>query len=316
MNRFGRYWVGVVALLAVGCGGPDSEWDEGLFFDDGKADGFSGTFEGVTFTNQEAVITLDFANRAPRDVIDEQAGLGSRAAQSIVDARPIATMAQLAAVPNIGPASLSRLKAFAPRWVEGHEPAQSCGRGGRFDGVDFTAEQECRALDLMNTAGYLQLATIPGYARRVIYDRRPWKSVADLAATQNVGADSMRALRTLASEWLPGRSGVLDTVAGLLSNPPPLENGRPPQVTIDRGRLLSRVSGTLCVWLADAGQETARIQLCPSQRQDSVEALFTRAINEGAVVRVRAAYRTRENGGRYLHGYGTDFVQLVGERVP
>jgi DNA uptake protein ComE-like DNA-binding protein len=298
-------------LLAVGCGGPDSDWDEGLFFDDGKADGFSGTFEGVTFTNQEAVAVLDFANRAPRDVIDEQAGLGSRAAQSIVDARPIGTMARLAAVANVGPAALSKLKAYAPRWVSGNEPAQSCGLGGRFDGVAFTATEECRALDLMNTAGYLQLASIPGYARRVIYDRRPWKSLADLAATQGVGAEAMRALRVQASEWLPGRSGVLDTVAGLLRNPPPLEDGRPPQVTIDRGRLLSRVSGTVCVWLSDASQQTARIQLCPSERKPAIEALFTRAINERAVVRVRAAYRIRDNGGRYLQGSGTDFVQFV-----
>jgi hypothetical protein len=294
----------------VACGG-DLGWDEGAFFDDGKADGFAGTFEGVSFTIDEARATLDFANRAPRDVLDEHAGIGARAAQNIADARPLPTVRALADVPTVGPATLARLKSFAPGWVKANPPEPSCGTGGRFDGEAFSAAEECKALDVANTAGYLQLAPLPGYGRRVLYDRRPWLRLADVAATYGVGPETMKALRLIALEWVVGASGMLDTVAHLVRVGPAGDGARAPQVTIERGRILSRVAGTPCAWLADADQEGEwpRIQLCAPTNLAGSEQVFDRALAARVVVRVRAAYRVRENGGRYLQGYASDFVR-------
>lgn len=309
--------VWILGALLWACGGPIADSESAAGFDDGKADGFAGSFEGVSFTVEQAVLTLDLANRAPRDVLDEQCGVGARAAQGIVDARPLGTIAALAKVPHVGTATLWRLRECAPRWVAANAGAPVCGGGGTFDGVPFSPEQECRALDVVNTAGYLQLASLPAYARRVVYDRRPWRSLSDVARTWGVGAETMKALRSIAAEWVIGRSGVKDTVEHLLRVPPATDDGSAPVVTIDRGRVLGRVAGTPCVWLGDAeGAPHLRLQLCGNPREAALSDLFARALESGRVVRVRAAYRQRENGGRYLQGYGTDFLKITDEPLP
>ncbi|MEZ4316233.1 MAG: hypothetical protein R3F61_01965 [Myxococcota bacterium] len=78
-----------------------------------SADDQLGVFDGVPFTVAEADATLALANEADHAWLDDTLGLDRRAADGIVDARPIATMSDLAAVPYVGESALRALKSAA-----------------------------------------------------------------------------------------------------------------------------------------------------------------------------------------------------------
>lgn len=86
-----------------------------LSYIEGSADG-SGTWEGVDFTAHEQEVVLEIANEASLTELDEQVGLPSDAAANLVDARPIASMGELADVPQVGESALEKLKAYVPAW--------------------------------------------------------------------------------------------------------------------------------------------------------------------------------------------------------
>jgi DNA uptake protein ComE-like DNA-binding protein len=89
---------------------------------DGDADtgngggGNGGTWEGVTFTAAEAGAVLEIANQASSGVLDNDVGLASDETTEIVDARPLADMDALAAVPQVGASALRKLQDYVPRW--------------------------------------------------------------------------------------------------------------------------------------------------------------------------------------------------------
>jgi hypothetical protein len=85
----------------------DGEIDEG------------GTWEGIEFSADEERIVLAIANDAALEVLDVDVGLDSDAASNIVDARPIADMDSLAAVPEVGASTLQKLKDYVPSWGGG-----------------------------------------------------------------------------------------------------------------------------------------------------------------------------------------------------
>lgn len=85
------------------------------WLDDGTVDP-GGTWEGVAFTEEEVAVVLDIANEATFDQLDVDVGLAADAARNIVDARPIANMDALAAVPEVGPSTLQKLKDYVPSW--------------------------------------------------------------------------------------------------------------------------------------------------------------------------------------------------------
>lgn len=85
----------------------DGEIDEG------------GTWEGIDFSADEERIVLAIANEAAVEVLDVDVGLDSDAASNIVDARPIADMDTLAAVPEVGASTLQKLKDYVPSWSGG-----------------------------------------------------------------------------------------------------------------------------------------------------------------------------------------------------
>jgi len=66
--------------------------------------------EGVAFTDEEAALVVSLANTADADWLDVELDLDVRAVDHIIDARPIADLRQLAAVPYVGPATLERLR--------------------------------------------------------------------------------------------------------------------------------------------------------------------------------------------------------------
>jgi hypothetical protein len=72
--------------------------------------------EGVLLTDAEAAAVLAAVNQAGQDELDHEARLDARAARNLVAARPIADLAALAAVPYVGPATVERLRRWAPTW--------------------------------------------------------------------------------------------------------------------------------------------------------------------------------------------------------
>lgn len=96
----------ILAILAWLQGGSDS----------GTGGGDDGEWEGVPFSDEEATAVLEIANDASYDVLDVDVGLAADEAANIVDARPIADMDALAAVPQVGASALQKLKDFIPQW--------------------------------------------------------------------------------------------------------------------------------------------------------------------------------------------------------
>lgn len=102
-----RYFVGTAALMALA----DWAWEHGWVPSD--ADEVIGTWDGVTFTTAEAEAVLELANTAEAAFLDDEVGLDRRAVDSILDARPIATVADLADLYYVGGTALRRLKDVA-----------------------------------------------------------------------------------------------------------------------------------------------------------------------------------------------------------
>ncbi len=111
----------LLALLAVACGDesadetttPLADGRDATFNDGGKADGL-----GITEGSAAAAAVLDVANTATLDELDRSAsadgvGLDTRAANGIVATRPFATLAELDAVPFVGPKALEALYNYA-----------------------------------------------------------------------------------------------------------------------------------------------------------------------------------------------------------
>lgn len=111
-------WVGPAALELLQEYSP--VWIEAL----ADAD-HSGTFDGVTFDAATAGIALAIANEATLDELVD-GGVWSTGAGRIVDNRPYADLAELAAVSGIGPSTMLDLHTLASNgtWGEGDdEPA-------------------------------------------------------------------------------------------------------------------------------------------------------------------------------------------------
>ncbi len=87
---------------------------------------FLGSWDGVSFSVVEADNTLSLANSASLELLDKDLGLDKRAAQSIVDAQPIATVEELARLYYVGKTALSRLKdaANSHEFINSHAAIQ------------------------------------------------------------------------------------------------------------------------------------------------------------------------------------------------
>lgn len=71
-----------------------------------------GAWDGVSFTMEEVTGTLDLANTAGFEELDDDVGLNSRAVDGLFDARPITTMSQLAAAHYVGASALTSLQSY------------------------------------------------------------------------------------------------------------------------------------------------------------------------------------------------------------
>jgi hypothetical protein len=71
-----------------------------------------GSFDGVPFTVGEALAALDLVNSATESALGDGVDLDRRAVSSILAARPIESMSELASLYYVGSAMLQRIKAF------------------------------------------------------------------------------------------------------------------------------------------------------------------------------------------------------------
>ena len=163
--------------------------------------GTSVTQSGVSFSATEVTILLDLVNKAAVSVLDDDVGLDSRAAKNIVGARPIKTVAALDAIAYVGGTALKQLKAYLPTWGTPTPPPTP--KGGTYDGVAFSAQEEITALEIANKADASQLEAggISASPRVIIVKNRPWATLGTLAAFSGVGPITMQALQQMVSGW-------------------------------------------------------------------------------------------------------------------
>ena len=107
-------------------------------------DDILGTFDGVAFTVAEADQTLLLANNESEGVLDFEIDLDSRAVSSILDARPISTMIELAELHYVGPAMLGRFKNYVATPAERIDCRfhGDCGSSGHCEGIPFDGSSE------------------------------------------------------------------------------------------------------------------------------------------------------------------------------
>jgi hypothetical protein len=72
-----------------------------------------GTWDRVQFTVDEAAAVVELANTAGPNTLDDNIGLDSRAADSIVDARPVSSVHEIAGLYYVGKSALTKLKDYA-----------------------------------------------------------------------------------------------------------------------------------------------------------------------------------------------------------
>ncbi len=101
-----QFFVGPVALQLLADYVADSPWMPG---DNERA----GVIEGVEFTWVQLTETLRFANEGTETQLDVDAELDRRAVDSILEARPIASVPDLAELFFVGEATLRALRDFA-----------------------------------------------------------------------------------------------------------------------------------------------------------------------------------------------------------
>jgi hypothetical protein len=80
-----------------------------------------GSYDGVSFTVDEAELTLATVNQESASFLKSEVGLPSRAVTSIVDARPVDAMPVLADLYWVGPAGLTHLRDHADELLDSED---------------------------------------------------------------------------------------------------------------------------------------------------------------------------------------------------
>ena len=68
--------------------------------------------EGIVFTADEAAAALALANTGSLSALDDDVGLTSRTAQSIIDGRPHADLVAVGKVRGMGKSALTKLRDY------------------------------------------------------------------------------------------------------------------------------------------------------------------------------------------------------------
>lgn len=106
--------------------------------------GLEGTWDGVAFDADTAAAALSAAQTASLEQL-LAAALPSSGARAMVAGRPYASLAQVAAVSGVGPATMTALHAYAASLLaSGGDPTPPGGTGSVADGEDCHATAECQ----------------------------------------------------------------------------------------------------------------------------------------------------------------------------
>jgi len=105
----------VDALYFVGSATLDKIFDYASYegWIHGSDEDFYGSWDGVSFTVGEAERVLIVANKTQRQTLLYDIQLDSRAASSILDARPIGTVRELSMLYFVGESAMRKLKTYA-----------------------------------------------------------------------------------------------------------------------------------------------------------------------------------------------------------
>lgn len=112
-----------------------------------EGDELLGVYDEVPFTAAEAEATLSLVNDASLTMLDDTIGLDARAAESIADAQPIATVLELSELYFVGTSALTKLKGWAistdlPGEGEDCEAATGCQGDLACTGIPFDGSPE------------------------------------------------------------------------------------------------------------------------------------------------------------------------------
>lgn len=99
-------WVGPSAITKIIAYAEANGWVQ-------SGDDLLGTWDKVSFTVDEATETLDLVNSASEDELDYDIDLNRRAVNSILDARPLTSVEELAGLYYVGTSALTRLKDYS-----------------------------------------------------------------------------------------------------------------------------------------------------------------------------------------------------------
>jgi DNA uptake protein ComE-like DNA-binding protein len=157
--------------------------------------------EGVAFKGWQAEIVVWGANTVPVGVLNGM--LDNRAAANVIAARPLASLAALAAVPLVGGNALGAMRGQATTWWHARKH-QTTSLAGTFDGVDFDAATAEQALAIANTHSRDEMVAggVYGNGASAIVGNRPYTSLAGVAAVAGVGASTMQGLHAYATALL------------------------------------------------------------------------------------------------------------------
>lgn len=162
-----QYYVGSSAL------GKLAAYAARLGFVPGGSD-VVGTWDGVSFTLDEASAALDLANTAPEDLLDGAVGLDSRAVSGILRARPMESMNELASAYYVGSSALVAIRDYVESSLgagvyETCEATSDCADGLVCLGeIAYGSGLFCVDESMYGTFTYDEAVVIPDHAGAVL----------------------------------------------------------------------------------------------------------------------------------------------------
>jgi DNA uptake protein ComE-like DNA-binding protein len=148
--------------------------------------------EGVSFAGWEDASVIYGVTIRPKSELDPL--LDSRSVSAIMAKRPFTSVAQVGALPYVGPSALNKLKAHAPIfWAQLRGTA---GLAGTFDGVTFDEASAKIALEIANQATLAEMSNngVPAAPAAAVVGNRPYTNLAQVAAVGGVGPATMKGL--------------------------------------------------------------------------------------------------------------------------
>lgn len=215
-------WVGTAALTAL----------DRFVVARGGGPGAPTLVEGVSFTAGEAAAATAVCNDARLELV----GFTSSQRTNLAAGRPHVNLISVASTSGIGPAALTKLRTFvAGALPPGPPQPAGCQETARsHDGVPFSADEACRAVEFLNRARMSEMVAVPKTSLDFIYRGGPsrpngpngrsvWARLEEFSGSAGIGATTMGGLKNSLQGWAPN-GPAWDTVAATWTNRAALVN--------------------------------------------------------------------------------------------